>query len=212
VREFSVLFWDFDGVIKESVEVKSDAYVRLFGRTAELAARVRAHHESNGGTSRFEKVPLYLSWGGIPASDAAVAGYCAAFAAAVRQGVLDAPWVPGAREYLEANCARQRCVLVSATPQAEIMDILGALGIGACFREVHGAPTPKAEAITSVLRSWACSPAQALVIGDSYSDYQAAVGAGVGFLLRRTPFNRALQQSYHGRQCENFLHEQMGND
>jgi phosphoglycolate phosphatase-like HAD superfamily hydrolase len=207
VRELSVLFWDFDGVIKESVHVKTDAYVRLFGTSADLAARVRAHHESNGGTSRFEKVPLYLSWAGVAATDAAVKFYCAAFGAAVRQGVLDAPWVAGAREYLEANCARQRFVLVSATPQTEMADILATLGIAACFREVHGAPTPKVEAIRSVLRCWNCPPAEALVIGDSRSDYQAALAAGLPFLLRRTPLNRDLQSEYQGQQCENFTGE-----
>jgi phosphoglycolate phosphatase-like HAD superfamily hydrolase len=205
VRERSVLFWDFDGVIKESVEIKAEAYQRLFSRFGdELAARVRAHHERNGGMSRFEKIPLYLGWAGRAASPEDMQRHCELFAAAVRQAVIDSPWVPGAREYLEANHRRQRFILLTATPQVEIEDILEALGITHCFREVHGAPTRKADAIASVLARWRCPRDGALVIGDSQSDHEAAVAAGVDFLLRHTALNRALQLAYMGPQCRDF--------
>jgi phosphoglycolate phosphatase-like HAD superfamily hydrolase len=206
VRERSVIFWDFDGVIKESVAAKADAFERLFlpfGR--ELAARVRQHHECNGGLSRFEKIPLYLGWTGRRPSAHEVSRYCALFSTAVRQAVVESAWVPGAREYLEGNHACQRFVLVTATPQAEIVDILLALQVAHWFREVHGAPIAKSDAIASVLTRWDCRSADALVIGDSESDHAAAVAAGVDFLLRRTVFNQALQLGYSGPQCEDFV-------
>lgn len=206
MRERSVLFWDFDGVIKESVEVKTQAYLGLFAPFgAELAARIRAHHQANGGMSRLEKIPLYLEWAGCPATADEVARCCTAFANAVRQRVIDSPWVPGACEYLQAHHARQRCVVLTATPQAEIEGILQTLGIAHWFLEVHGAPIPKAAAIAAVLARWGCPARDALVIGDSTSDYEAAKSANVDFLLRRTTLNTPLQHQYHGPQCENFL-------
>jgi phosphoglycolate phosphatase-like HAD superfamily hydrolase len=200
------LFWDFDGVIKESVAVKTAAFERLFAPfgTA-LAARVREHHERNGGMSRFEKIPLYLRWAERTATPEDVDRYCTLFSTAVRQAVIDSQWVPGAREYLQANHARQRFVLVTATPQAEIDDILGTLQIAHWFCEVHGAPTAKEDAIASVLARWGCPRREALAIGDSESDRAAAVAAGVDFLLRRTVFNQDLQRSYSGPQCEDFV-------
>lgn len=205
IRAYATLFWDFDGVIKESVAVKADAFEQLFAPFgAELAARVREHHERHGGLSRFEKVPLYLEWAGCDCSPAEVARYCAMFSAAVLQQVVDCAWVPGAREYLLANSDSQRCVLISATPQAEIEHIVRALGVEQCFREVHGAPTPKQAAVTAALGRLERSRKQALLIGDSEADFDAAKAAGVSFLLRRTPFNRALQEAYIGPQCDNF--------
>jgi phosphoglycolate phosphatase-like HAD superfamily hydrolase len=204
---YSTIFWDFDGVIKDSVGVKSEAFERLFepfGR--DVAARVRTHHEAHGGMSRFEKLPQYLEWAGQPADETNVARYCELFSREVRQAVIDAPWVPGAREYLEANHARQRFVLVTATPQEEIEDILEALRIGEWFREVHGAPTTKADAVRGALRRWNCPPEDALLIGDATADYEAARAAGVGFLLRRTGLNVALQREHRGAQCEDFVH------
>lgn len=56
-----LIFWDFDGVIKDSVSVKTLAFEKLFlpyGK--KIAQKVKNHHEANGGVSRFEKIPLYL--------------------------------------------------------------------------------------------------------------------------------------------------------
>jgi phosphoglycolate phosphatase-like HAD superfamily hydrolase len=206
LKQRSILFWDFDGVIKESVDIKTRAYVRLFEPFGmQVAERVRAHHEVNGGMSRFEKIPLYMAWSGQPVTTAEVERYCSLFAAVVRQAVIDSPWVPGAREYLLANVARQRFVLVTATPQGEIEDIVKAASISACFSEIYGAPTEKAAAIASVLARLGCPGEDALVIGDSASDLRAAVATNVPFLLRRTPQNLPLQQSYAGPQCKDFL-------
>lgn len=206
MRERKVLFWDFDGVIKESVDVKTRAYVRLFEPFgARIATRVRAHHESNGGMSRFEKLPLYLSWAGRGASVEEVSEYCELFSVAVLQEVIDSAWVPGARKYLETNHLRQQFVIVTGTPQAEIEVILDALGIARWFREVHGAPTTKAAAIASSLARLGCRCSDALMIGDSESDFTAACAAKVEFLLRRTPLNLNLQRAYAGPQCEDFV-------
>ncbi len=208
LSQYAALFWDFDGVIKESVAVKTAAFERLFGPFGPaLAARVREHHERNGGISRFEKIPLYLSWAERSATPEEVQRYCALFSTAVRQAVIDSAWVPGVREYLQANYARQFFVMVTATPQSEIQEILSALGIAHCFRQVHGAPVRKLEAIALALECSGCRRENALLIGDSEADHEAARAAGMDFLLRRTAFNRALQQVYAGPQCENFVDE-----
>ena len=60
-----LIFWDFDGVIKDSVDVKTQEFVKLFESSgSHVAEQVRLHHEANGGISRFEKLPLYLHWAG----------------------------------------------------------------------------------------------------------------------------------------------------
>ena len=205
MRRYATLFWDFDGVIKESVAVKAEAFERLFAPFgAEIAARVRAHHERNGGMPRSEKIPLYLRWAGQADSAAEVARYCELFSVSVRQAVVASPWVAGAREYLEANCRRQHFVLVTATPQQEIEGIVNALAATDWFAEICGLPFTKAEAIAATLTRLGCRGADALMIGDSEADLEAAREVGIDFLLRRTPFNRVLQRSYSGPQFEDF--------
>jgi phosphoglycolate phosphatase-like HAD superfamily hydrolase len=206
MRGCAALLWDFDGVIKESVAVKSDAFEQLFAPFGpEIAARVRRHHECNGGMSRYDKLPLYLEWAGQAAAPADIAHYDTLFSAAVEQAVIDSAWVPGAMEYLAATHGSQPSTLITATPQAEIERILGALRVYSLFRSVQGAPTPKIEAIRRVIAGLDVRPDAALMIGDAESDLQAAVANGVPFLLRRTPLNRELQERYRGPQCEDFV-------
>jgi phosphoglycolate phosphatase-like HAD superfamily hydrolase len=205
VRGRKVLFWDFDGVVKESVDLKGAAFEQLFAPFGHaVASRVRAHHDQNGGLSRFVKLPLYLEWAGQSSEGADVSRYAKRFSELVRTAVINADWVPGVWDYLHRNHLQQFCVLVTATPQSEIEEILRALNVEKWFREVHGSPTPKASAITSVLHKLDCSPSEALMIGDSESDLKAAEASGVPFLLRRTGLNSALQASFKGDQCEDF--------
>lgn len=208
VKDCHLVFWDFDGVIKDSVTVKADGFEQLFlpyGR--DVAERVRKHHEANGGVSRYEKIPIYLEWVGETVTPNRVQAFCDRFSELVCQAVIDAAWVPGVHKYLRAHHASQPFVLVTATPQEEILQILHVLGIADYFREVHGTPTSKTTAIQDVLRRWRCPPSQVLVVGDSDTDLKAAEANGVAFLLRRTAFNQFLQERYSGPVFDDLNHE-----
>lgn len=208
LRNAIAVFWDFDGVIKDSVEVKSIAFETLFfPYGSAVTARVRQHHEANGGISRFDKIPLYLAWASESVTDARVQEFCERFSRFAMQAVIDSPWVPGVREYLTEHHARQYFVLVSATPQNEMQQILRALDLAHCFREVHGAPKKKADAVEEVLRRLQLAPDQALMVGDADTDLMAAQKNAVPFLLRCTPLNATLQARYAGPMFENLTHE-----
>ena len=199
LQNATIIFWDFDGVIKESVEVKSVAFEQLFlpfGR--EVARKVRKHHEEHSGVSRYDKIPVYLSWVGLDATNDIVREYCEKFSRLVKQAVINASWVPGAREYILENCEKQYFVLITATPQEEIEQILAALDLTYCFREIYGAPMKKEIAIHDVLERLQCENDTALVIGDSEADFKAADKNNLMFLLRRTEFNKALQERFTG--------------
>jgi phosphoglycolate phosphatase-like HAD superfamily hydrolase len=200
-----MVFFDFDGVIKQSVEVKGRAFAELFRpHGAALSERVLAHHLANSGLSRFEKMPKYLEWAGEEPTAARVDDYCHRFAARARQGVMDAAWVPGAQELLRANPYRQTFVLVTAAPREEIEDILMALELRHCFDRVYGAPTRKLAAIQDALRRCGIAPEHCLAIGDARADYDAAHAAGVPFVLVRHASNTALFADYDGHSIEDF--------
>ena len=199
LNDYSVIFWDFDGVVKESVEIKSLAYQGLFQQFGQqVVSKIREHHENNGGVSRFEKIPLYLHWAGEIARPTQVKSFCKLFSETVMHAVISAPWVPGVREYLMQNYAKQYFVLVTATPQDEIEQILAALNLEVFFREAHGSPTKKTDVIKAVLSRQKYKPEQALMIGDAETDWQAAQANSVPFLLRRTPLNLRMQARYAG--------------
>lgn len=190
IRKVKLVFWDFDGVIKESVDIKTGAYVSLFERYGpELADRVKLHHEANGGMSRFIKFPLYLEWAGETVTSNLVNKLCDEFSLLTFNGVINAPWVPGAEAYLRNNTYDQIFVLVSATPKEELIKILQELDLNKVFSAIYGAPTGKNEAIADILSSKKMLIEDSVMIGDAVADYEAAFANNVSFILRRHTSN-----------------------
>lgn len=173
----------------------------------EVTSRVRQHHEAHCGVSRYEKIPIYLKWAGEPVTENLVRDFCLRFSDLARQAVVDSSWVPGVCEYLATHHKNQCFVLVTATPQDEILQILHSLELFSYFREIYGAPISKATAIRDVLQRLKLLPEQALMVGDSESDLNAAKENNVTFLLRKTMLNRTLQQQYTGPMFEDLTHE-----
>jgi phosphoglycolate phosphatase-like HAD superfamily hydrolase len=205
VKEFRAIFWDFDGVIKDSVDIKTQAYFQLFDPFGlDVAERVRLHHEANGGMSRFDKVPIYLQWAGLEPNKTTVNEYCERFSQQVFQGVIDAPWVNGVEQYLRGNVHQQVFVLVSATPQGELEHILHALDLTMCFADVYGAPSRKQDAISNTLLARGIDPSESLMIGDAQADLDAAVANQMPFLLRRHSSNNKVFATYTGTSVEDF--------
>ena len=200
-----LVFWDFDGVIKESVAVKTEAFMKLFAPFgAAVVARVRAHHLANGGMSRFDKMPVYLEWASQPVTDAIINDYCREFSQAALNGAIAAPWVPGVERYLRENRHGQQFVLISATPQQEIEEILTAIDLGQCFSGVFGSPTRKDDAIRQALSSQEIRDSECVMVGDATADLDAARRNSVPFLLRRHLDNQHVFRDYDGNFVEDF--------
>ena len=199
------IFWDFDGVIKDSVAVKADAFEQLFlpfGK--QLAKKVRFHHEEHGGMSRFDKFPLYLSWSSQEKSESLVNEYAKKVSTLVKQQVIDSQWVDGALEYLQNNHENQQFFLVTATPQQEIEEIISELKIQYYFQQVIGSPTSKNRALKILLEKYTIDPEDSIMIGDSSSDYEAALANQVEFILRKTVLNKKLQEQLNCQMIEDF--------
>lgn len=181
------------------MDVKSRAYVKLFEPFGpDVMEQVRLHHQANGGMSRFRKFPLYLQWAGEEPSEERVQEFCERFSQIALQGVIDSPWVPGAEEYLRHNPRNQVFVVVSATPQAELEQILRTLDLYDCFAAIYGAPTGKAEAIEITLKKQTIDARDCLMIGDARADLDAARANRVPFLLRRHASNAGVFGDYDG--------------
>jgi phosphoglycolate phosphatase-like HAD superfamily hydrolase len=199
LSKYEVIFWDFDGVIKDSVSSKTFAYERLFDDSnSELALKIKTHHEKNGGVSRYEKIPLYLSWAGFVVTQSLVNFYCEKFSNTVMQLVIESPWVPGVREFLLEHCESKRFFLLTATPTEEIKLILRETSLDNIFEEVHGAPIKKDVVVQEIIAKQNIQLSSAVFVGDSISDYEAAKNNNLDFCLRVTPLNLKLQNIHKG--------------
>jgi len=204
----NVVFWDFDGVIKDSIEVKSIAFEKLFSvYGSRISNKIRNHHIENNGVSRYEKIPLYMSWCNELVTKKNIQSNCNKFSSLVKKSVIESPWVPGFLEIVKKKNNRQKHVLVTATPKDEVEEILKKLEIRHFFHNVYGSPVPKKEAISKELNKLSISPENAIMIGDSNNDYEAAKDNNVMFFLRCTDFNKDLQQLCKGNTFKDFINE-----
>lgn len=181
---------DFDGVILESSEIKTEAFAALYAEQGPaIVAAVVRHHLDNLGISRFEKfawISEHLLGRPLAAAERDALGR--RFAELVRDRVLAAPFVPGAEEALTTLAARGLpLVIASGTPEDELRWIVARRGLAGLFRGVHGAPRGKPEILREVLAELALAPGEVLFVGDGTTDHDAARATGVAFLARDSP-------------------------
>lgn len=183
-QEYQAVFFDFDGVILDSVDVKTRAYTELFrpfGPEAEKAAV--DYHLANGGLSRFKKFEyIFKHVLKQPVSEKELEKMGQDFSDLALKGVLESPFIPGALETLkELKEKNIPAFVVSGTPDEEIKYIVKKKGLEEYFKEVHGSPRAKAEIVLDILRRYSCNADKCLFIGDAMSDYQAAKIVGLAF-------------------------------
>ena len=84
-----MVFWDFDGVIKESFSVRQRLLLNYLLHTVTMFVTVRSHHIENAGISRFDKIPLYLKWSGLEPTNIRVDDACSQFNRIVKNKVIN---------------------------------------------------------------------------------------------------------------------------
>jgi phosphoglycolate phosphatase-like HAD superfamily hydrolase len=205
IEKAKIIFWDFDGVIKDSVRVKIDSFCQLFEPYgSEIVEKVRVHNEQNGGMSRLEKFPIYLSWVGEEATESRIKELSEQFKCLVLDGVIHSNWIPGVEDYLRSNIFNQKFILVSATPKKELDLILKRLQLENIFLESFGAPDSKITGIRSMLALLKVDPKDTVMIGDSIADKNAADACIVPFVLKRNDMNRKIFENYLGYTIDDF--------
>jgi len=183
------VIFDFDGVVLESADVKTEAFVELYNEHgAEVVARVREHHLSNLGISRFKKFEwIAANVLGQELTSGARETLGSRFSELALEKVLSAPFVAGAEHALAELCKRLPLFVASGTPQGELSLIVERRGLSPHFLEVHGTPAEKPAIIDDLSRRHGFANHEVLFVGDGMSDYEAARASRVEFLARDTP-------------------------
>jgi phosphoglycolate phosphatase-like HAD superfamily hydrolase len=184
-RTDAVVF-DFDGVLAESTDVKTQAFATLYGAFGrEVAAQAVAYHVEHAGISRFAKFRhLHRTLLRKELSGAEVEALGAQFSRLVVDAVVAAPWVAGAREFVEAHYRRLALFIASGTPEEELRLVAARRGMAPFFRSIRGVPATKGEIIRSILGEYRLQPGRVLMVGDARADYDGAREAGARFVGR----------------------------
>lgn len=180
-----VIILDFDGTIVESVGIKDTAFESIFSGYPEKLADIMEYHRSHNATIRYEKFK-YITEVILhqPYNETIGQQLSEKFSQRVFKKIVACPFVLGAKEFLEYCYGKLPLYLISMTPEEELMRILEVRHLAIYFKKIYAYPWKKKESIQDILRQEPCSSGQAVFIGDTPEDYQAAREGLVRFVGR----------------------------
>jgi len=201
------IIFDFDGVIAESVQVKTDAFAELYKPYgSDIVKKVVDHHETNGSMSRFEKIHLYHeSFLNKTITGKEIATLANQFSDLVVEKVIDTPYVPGALEYIKKSFKQYKLFISTGTPTEEIKQILIGRKIKHYFTGVYGSPEKKSAHLNQIISEYNFKPDELIFYGDSNTDIEAAAYHNIRFVLRVHKFNNSDFNISDDKIIENFL-------
>ena len=181
---FLAFFFDFDGVLADSVDVKTIAFAKLFESYGpEIQAQVVDYHRKHGGMPRRDKFRYYYTeLLKTPIDDVEMGRLCKEFSEIVVDKVIKADEIPGAESFLSKLHNIIPCYIVSATPDKEIKTIIKKRGLKKYFREVLGSSRTKSDNLYYLFDKFNYEPQKCLFFGDAKSDLEAAKALHIPFI------------------------------
>ena len=179
------VIFDFDGVIVESIDIKTKAFCALFADEPEHVEAITTLHLANTGIDRLVKFDMiYRDILRRPLSAEARVALADRFAALVVEKVVACPLVAGANDLLEGLKPLLPCCIVSGTPELELREIVKRRGLASYFHEVRGSPRDKTSLIAELLTTYGWRPNRVVMIGDAMADLEGARHNGLAFIGR----------------------------
>lgn len=177
INKYNYFFFDFDGVIADTVNIKTDAYAEIYRQFSKGAAqRVIEFHRMHGGMSRYDLLrECHRQLLDRTIDDEEVKLLANQFSKLVYAKIIAAPFIKGILEFLQKlKIEKKRLYLVSGTPQEEILKIAKGKNIDQYFNVIKGSPVSKREHFARILAKEKIACLQCVYFGDTEEDRDTA--------------------------------------
>jgi phosphoglycolate phosphatase-like HAD superfamily hydrolase len=182
--KYKTIIFDFDGVLVDSVDIKGDAFCKMYEQYgAEIIQEVYRYHKANGGVTRSEKFKHFSkAFFNKELEPDVLQSMCNRFSAIVTQMVVNAPWIRGAREFLTNNWQQLNLHVASATPTNELLEIMEKRIMSHYFKLIKGSPSSKKNNVKEIISESSSNLSEVLMVGDAKTDFDAAWDNGIDFI------------------------------
>ncbi len=183
-KETEVIFWDFDGVILDSMAVRDWGFREIFKNYSEAQVeKLITYHRENGGLSRYVKIRyFYEEILKKEITESKVLEYAQLFSVLMKQELTNPEnLILDAVNFIKRNYRNFKFHIVSGSDQNELRFLCKELGLSSYFLSIHGSPTPKKKLVADVLLDQAYRKEACCLIGDSINDYEAAQENKISF-------------------------------
>ena len=207
------IFFDFDGVIAESVNAKTDAFEEMYlPYGEEIASKVVEYHKLHGGVSRYEKFKYFSKeFLNEIIDESKVNELANKFSNLVLDKVINSDEVLGANYFIEKYHKKFQFWIITGTPTTEIELIVEKRNLNNFFIGLHGSPNNKRYWTEYLIKKHKLIRDEIIFLGDTITDMDAADYSKTHFALRENEENTELFKNYNGLrfndfyQLENFL-------
>lgn len=208
ISKYDYFFFDFDGVIVDSVDIKSPAFGELFKDCGEKVVRkVMEHQLKNAGVPRYEKFRYYCAdILNVKVTPEAIDDLDRRYSQLVMDKVVKAPFIKGIVDFLKVlNGNKKECFVISATPQKEVRHIARLKEIDRFFKEIVGSPTAKKDNMRYLLDKYDVNTDKSVYFGDGKSDYNVAAENNIAFIGVVCGENKELDEVHGIPKIKDFL-------
>jgi phosphoglycolate phosphatase-like HAD superfamily hydrolase len=200
------IFFDFDGVIAESVSAKTDAFEEMYlpyGK--DIAAKVVEYHKLHGGVSRYEKFKYFHKEFLNEVIDKEKVNELACqFSNIVLDKVINSDEVLGANYFIEKYHTKFKFWVITGTPMTEIELIAEKRKLTSFFIGLHGSPKNKRYWTENLIKKHNLKRDEIIFLGDATTDMDAAYFSKTHFALRENEENKEIFKDYKGLRFNDF--------
>lgn len=170
------LVFDCDGVILDSVPVKTRAFARLVEPYGpEARDKFIEYHSSHGGVSRYLKFAWFFrEFLKREISPEESVEWGRKFESLALDEVRKCGLIPGAMATLKRWQGILPMYICSGAPQEELTRILQERGLEQYFNGIYGSPPVKSILLGEIIRDADVLAAETLMVGDATTDRDAA--------------------------------------
>jgi phosphoglycolate phosphatase-like HAD superfamily hydrolase len=180
------IFFDFDGVIAESVSAKTDAFEEMYlpyGK--DITNKVVEYHKLHGGVSRFDKFRYFhKEFLNEVIDEERVCELAIQFSNIVLDKVINSDEVLGASYFIEKYYTKFKFWIITGTPTSEIELIVRKRELENYFVGVHGSPNNKRYWTEYLIKKHKLNRDEIIFLGDATTDMDAAEYSKTHFALR----------------------------
>ena len=178
------ILWDFDGVIFDSMKIKSDGFMELFKEHDELSLKkMEEYHYLHGGVSRFDKIRyFYTDILGKKISEDEVLALADKFAQIIEKKLFNRRnLIMDSVDFIKNNHQDYNFHIVSGAEHGELNQVCETFDLSKYFLTIEGSPTKKDILIKNILEHYGYEKSDTILIGDAITDYNASQKNGIGF-------------------------------
>lgn len=191
LSQYKFIFWDFDGVIMDSMSIRDKGFEKVLKEYPEAQVEeLLAYHRRNGGLSRYNKFRYFIE--NIlkrPVKDGEINDLASQFSSVMKSLLVNPDLlINEAMQWVKKEKPATRQFIVSGSDQTELRYLTEKLDIARYFNGVYGSPVPKKKLVELLLELEQADKNECCLIGDSVNDKEAAETNGIRFI----PYN------YHG--------------